>query len=123
MAAADKQPPKPKAGPLRDHFKKMLENPCPYHEGPMKHTLKDCNLMKSYLGGKNKSQDAARAGATKNAEHDKFPKEDGAVMMIFGGTPARPPRRKNKRILQEIYQTDPAVPSYLGWSETAVTYD
>jgi hypothetical protein len=44
-------------------------------------------------------------------------------MMIFGGTPACPPRRKHKCILQEIYHIEPAVPSYLRWSETAVTYD
>jgi hypothetical protein len=44
-------------------------------------------------------------------------------MMIFGGTPARPTRHKHKRILQEIYHTKPVVPSYLRWSETAITYD
>jgi hypothetical protein len=44
-------------------------------------------------------------------------------MMIFGGTSARRSRRKHKRILQDIYHTETIVPSYLRWSETAVTYD
>jgi hypothetical protein len=44
-------------------------------------------------------------------------------MMIFDGTPARLSRRKHKRILQEIYHTEPFVPSYLRWFETAVTYN
>jgi hypothetical protein len=44
-------------------------------------------------------------------------------MMTFGGTPARPPRCKHKCILQEIYHTKPTVPSYLRWTEMAVTYD
>jgi hypothetical protein len=43
--------------------------------------------------------------------------------MIFGGTSARRSRRKHKRILQDIYHTETIVPSYLRWSETAVTYD
>jgi hypothetical protein len=56
--------------------------------------------MKSYLGGKNKPQDATKAGVAQNVEHDEFLKEDGAIMLIFGGTPAQPPRCKHKRILQ-----------------------
>jgi hypothetical protein len=45
----------------------MLEAPYPYHEGSVKHILKDCNLMKNFLGidSKKKSLDAAKAGAAK----------------------------------------------------------
>jgi hypothetical protein len=79
-------------GPPRVNFEKMLEAPCPYHEGSVKHALKDCNLMKNYLGGapKNKLHDTAKAGTAKNANSDEFPKEDDVVMMIFSGMPARP---------------------------------
>jgi hypothetical protein len=57
--------------------------------------------MKNYLGGapKNKPLDAAKASDAKNADNDEFPKEDDVVMMIFGGTPTRPPRLKHKGIL------------------------
>jgi hypothetical protein len=44
-------------------------------------------------------------------------------MMIFGGMPTHPPKRKHKCILQEIYHVEPVVPSYLKWSETAITYN
>jgi hypothetical protein len=79
--------------------------------------------MKSYLGGKNKPQDVAKVRAAKNGSHDEFPNEDNTIMMIFSGTPTRPSRRKHKRILQEIYHNEPAMPSHLRWFETAVTYD
>jgi hypothetical protein len=88
VAVVDKQLSKQKVGPPRNYFEKMLEAPCPYHKIPVKHAMKDCNLMKRYLVEKNKPPDAANAGAAKNVEHDDFPKEDDAVMMIFGGTHA-----------------------------------
>jgi hypothetical protein len=53
--------------------------------------------------------DTAKAGTAKNADNDELPKEDIAVMLIFGGTPACPPKRKHKRILQEIYHIDQVV--------------
>jgi hypothetical protein len=37
--------------------------------------------------------------AAKNIKHDEFPREDGAIMMIFSGMPAYSPRRKHKHIL------------------------
>jgi hypothetical protein len=122
VAAADKRPPKPKPGPPRDHFEKMLEAPCPYHESPVKHAMKDCNHMKRYLSGKNKSQDAPNASAAKNVEHDEFPREDGVAMMIFSGTLARPLRHKHKHILQEIYHTGQSCPHTSG-GPRAITYD
>jgi hypothetical protein len=76
----------------------MLEAPYPFHVTPVMHAMKDCNLVKRYLVGKNKPQDTANAGITKDVEHDYFPKKDGTFMMMFGGTPARPSRRKQKRI-------------------------
>jgi hypothetical protein len=87
--------------------------------------MKDCNLMKNFLGGamKNKPLNLTRSGAAKHDNNDDFPKEYDVVMMIFGGTPTHPPKRKNKRILQEIYHVEPLVPSYLRWSETAITYN
>jgi hypothetical protein len=48
-----------------------------------------------------------------NVEHDDFTMEDGVVIMIFGGMSARPLRHKHKRILQEIYDIEPVMPSNL----------
>jgi hypothetical protein len=79
--------------------------------------------MKNFLGEalKNKPLDTVKVGAAKNVDNDDFPMVDGAIMMIFGGTPARPPRRKHMRILQEIYHAKPIVPLYLRWSMTMTT--
>jgi hypothetical protein len=49
--------------------------------------------------------------------------EDGAVHMIFGGSPARPSRQREKLIRREVFNTDTAKPSYLKWSEVLITFD
>jgi hypothetical protein len=46
-----------------------------------------------------------------------FPGEDGAVHMIFGGSPATPSRRREKLIRREVLNADVERPSYLKWSE------
>jgi hypothetical protein len=43
--------------------------------------------------------------------------------MIFGGSPARPSRRREKLIRREVFNTDVAKPSYLKWSEVPITFD
>jgi hypothetical protein len=40
-----------KPAPSRDHFEKLLDAPCPHHEVPVKHTLRECRLMKNYVKG------------------------------------------------------------------------
>jgi hypothetical protein len=49
--------------------------------------------------------------------------EDGAVHMIFGGSQARPSRRREKLIRREVLNVDVAKPSYLKWSEVPITFD
>jgi hypothetical protein len=43
--------------------------------------------------------------------------------MIFGGSPARPSRRREKLIWCEVFNTDVTKPSYLKWSEVLITFD
>jgi hypothetical protein len=38
-----------KPAPTRDHFEKLLDAPCPHYEVPVKHTLRECRLMKNYI--------------------------------------------------------------------------
>jgi hypothetical protein len=42
---SDKRPARP---PL-DHFKRLLEEACPYHAYPVRHKLKDCGMMRSFM--------------------------------------------------------------------------
>jgi hypothetical protein len=40
-----------KPTPSKDHFERFLDAPCPHHEVPVKHTLRECRLMKNYVKG------------------------------------------------------------------------
>jgi hypothetical protein len=35
----------------KDHFGRLLDVSCPHHEVPVKHTLRECRLMKNYVKG------------------------------------------------------------------------
>jgi hypothetical protein len=43
--------------------------------------------------------------------------------MIFGGSLARPSRRREKLIRREVMNADVMTPSYLKWSEVPITFD
>jgi hypothetical protein len=118
-----------KPAPSRDHFEKLLNAPCPHHEVPIKHTLKECRLMKNKVKGTLKPKTANQPDKW-GPSHDNddgagavFPSEDNAVHMIFGGSPARPSRRREKLIRREVMNADVAKPSYLKWSEVPITFD
>jgi hypothetical protein len=52
-----------------------------------------------------------------------YPGEDGAVHMIFGGSPVRPSRRREKLIQREAFSVDVVKLSYLKWSKVPITFD
>jgi hypothetical protein len=118
-----------KPAPTRDHFEKLLDAPCPHQEVPIKHTLRECRLMKNYVKSTLKAKTADQLDK-QGPSHDNddcagavFPGEDGAVHMIFGGPPARPSRRREKLIRREVMNAYVAKPSYLKWSEVPITFD
>jgi hypothetical protein len=37
------------ARPPMDHFKRLLEEACPNHACPIRHRLKDCSMMRSFM--------------------------------------------------------------------------
>jgi hypothetical protein len=52
VVAVERKAPRPKGNPGKpaptwDHFEKLLDAPCPHHEVPIKHTLRECRLMKN----------------------------------------------------------------------------
>jgi hypothetical protein len=70
--------------PPMDHFKRLLEEACQNHAYPIKHKLKGCGMMRSFM---------TSGSLTWGVEHDEgpdgssttsFPKEN-ALMMIYGG--------------------------------------
>jgi hypothetical protein len=119
-----------KPAPTRDHLEKLLDASCPHHEVPVKHTLRECWLMKNYVRSTLKPKMADHHPDKQGPSHDNddgagamFPSEDGAVHMIFGGSPARHSRQREKLIRREVMNTDVAKPSYLKWSEVSITFD
>jgi hypothetical protein len=46
-AAEYKNPQKPPRG--ANIFDKMLKEPCPYHQGPVKHTLEECAMLRRHF--------------------------------------------------------------------------
>jgi hypothetical protein len=115
--------------PTRDHFERLLDAPCPHHEVPVKHTLRECCLMKNYVKSTLKPMTADqpdKQGPSHNNDDGTgavFPGEDGAMHMIFGGSPARPSRRREEIIRREVMNADVATPCYLKWSEVPITFD
>jgi hypothetical protein len=53
-SATDCKGGKAATGETPDHFKKMLEKPCPNHAFHIKHLYKVCALLKKYLSGGSK---------------------------------------------------------------------
>jgi hypothetical protein len=45
-----------KPAPSRGHLEKLLDTLCSHHEVPVKHTLRECRLMKNYVNGTLKSK-------------------------------------------------------------------
>jgi hypothetical protein len=56
-AAEHRNPRKPPRG--ANMFDKMLKESCPYHRGPVKHTLEECNTLRRYF---NKAGPSAEGG-------------------------------------------------------------
>jgi hypothetical protein len=74
-----------KPGLPKDHFEKLLDAPCPHHEVPAKHALKDCRLIKNYVNDtlKPRAADPHKKGGPPPDNDDgtgaMYPGEDGAV--------------------------------------------
>jgi hypothetical protein len=56
-AAKHRNPQKPPGG--ANMFDKMLKESCPYHRGPVKHTLEECDMLRRYF---NKAGPSAEGG-------------------------------------------------------------
>jgi hypothetical protein len=109
VAAVERKTLRPKGNPTRpalskDHFERLLDAPCPHHEVLVKHSLRECRLMNNYVNCtlKPRAADQPKKGGPSPDNDDgagvAYSGEDGAVHMIFGGSPTRPSRRREKLI-------------------------
>jgi hypothetical protein len=95
VAAVERKTSRPKGNPTKpapskDHFERLLDASCLHHEVPVKHTLRPRIADQPKKGGTPPDNDDG-AGAA-------YLGEDGAMHMIFGGSPASPSRQREKLI-------------------------
>jgi hypothetical protein len=104
----------------------MLKKPCTYHRGPMKHTLEEYTMMRRYFSRCGQPKDDAEKKAVDaqegNDKDDGFP-EVKNCFMIFGGRSMQLTMSQRKHECREVYTIEPATPSFLNWSEEAITFD
>jgi hypothetical protein len=103
----------------------MLKESCPYHRGPAKHTLEECDMLRRYFikagplaeGGKDQGNN--KKGGDKEEE---FP-EVCDCFMIYGGQVANASARHRKQERREVCSVKVAAPIYLEWSDKPITFD
>jgi hypothetical protein len=101
-------------------FDDMLKKPCPYHKTPVNYTLEQCDMLKKFYG-----RDTAKDGEAKKDGGDGdaggFPAVEN-VFLIFGGPTVDMSSRQRKRERHEVLAAEKAPPSFLDWSEDAITF-
>jgi hypothetical protein len=103
----------------------MLKESCPYHQGPVNHTLEECIMLQRYFhkagspAGDGKGQDDHKKEGDKAEE---FP-EVNDCFMIYGGQVANASARHRKQEHREVCSVKVAVPVYLDWSDKPITFD
>jgi hypothetical protein len=106
-------------------FDKMLKESCPYHRGPVKHTLEECDMLRrnfnkvgpSAEGGKDQGNN--KKGGDKEEE---FP-EVHNCFMIYGGQVVNASARHRKQERREVCSVKVAAPVYLDWPDKPITFD
>jgi hypothetical protein len=76
--------------PPTDHFERLLEEACPNHVYPIKHKLKDCDMMKNFMISGSLTQVIELDEDSGGSDTMPFPGED-AVTTVYDGRP--PPGR------------------------------
>jgi hypothetical protein len=122
-AAEHRNPRKPPGG--ANLFDKMLKESCPYHQGPVKHTLEECVMLRRYFHKAGPPAEGGRAhNNDKKEDHkaEEFP-EVHDCFMIYGGQVANASARHRKQERREVCSVKVAAPVYLDWSDKPITFD
>jgi hypothetical protein len=122
-AAEHKNPRKPPGG--ANMFDKMLKGSCPYHRGPVKHTLEECDMLRRYFNKAGPSAEGGKDQGNNKKGGDKeeeFP-EVHNYFMIYGGQVANVSARHRKQERREVCSVKVATPVYLDWSDKPITFE
>jgi hypothetical protein len=124
VAAAEHRNPRKPPGSA-NLFDKMLKESCPYHQGPVKHTLEECVMLRRYFDRAGPPEEGGRAhdnDKKKDHKAEEFP-EVHDCFMIYGGHVANGSPRHRKRERREVCSVKVAAPVYLDWSNKPITFD
>jgi hypothetical protein len=98
----------------------MVKKPCPYHKTPVNHTLEQCDMLKKYY-----SRTTAKDGEAKkdggDGDASGFPAVEN-IFLIFRGETVDMSNTQRKREWHEVLAAKKAPPSFLDWSEDAITF-
>jgi hypothetical protein len=122
-ATEHRNPRKPPRG--ANLFNKMLKESCPYHQGPVKHTLEECVMLRCYFHKAGPLAEGGKDQGNNNKEGDKeeeFPKVHGCFK-IYGGQVANASARHRKQEHREVCSVKVAALVYLDWSDKPITFD
>jgi hypothetical protein len=122
-AAEHRNPQKPPGG--ANLFDKMLKESCPYHQGPIKHTLEECVMLRRYFHKAGPPAEGGRAHNNDKKEDDKAEEflEVHDCFMIYGGQVVNASARHRKQERREVCLLKVAAPVYLDWSDKPITFD
>jgi hypothetical protein len=101
-------------------FDDMLKKPCPYHKTPVNHTLEQCDMLKRFSGRAAAKDDEAKKDGG-DGDAGGFPAVEN-VFLIFGGPGIDMSSCQRKRERHEVLAAEKAPPSFLDWSEDAITF-
>jgi hypothetical protein len=123
-AAEHRNPRKPPGG--ANLFDKMLKESCPYHQGPVKHTLEECVMLRRYFHRAGPPAKGGRAHDNDDKKEDhkaaEFP-EVHDCFIIYDGHVANASAQHRKQERREVYSVKVAVPVYLDWSDKPITFE
>jgi hypothetical protein len=122
-ATEHRNPRKPPGG--ANLFDKMLKESCPYHQGPVKHTLEECVMLRRYFHKAGPPAEGGRGhdnGKKEGNKADEFP-EVHDCFMIYGGQVVNASARHRKYERREVCSMKVTAPVYLDWSDKPITFD
>jgi hypothetical protein len=103
----------------------MLKESCPYHQGPVKHTLEECIMLRRYFhkaGPPTKDGKGQGNNKKEGDREEEFP-EVHSCFMIYDGQVANASARHRKQERREVCSVKVAAPVYLDWSDKPITFD
>jgi hypothetical protein len=121
-AAEHRNPRKPPGG--ANLFDKMLKESRPYHQGPVKHTLEECVMLRRYFHKAEPPVEGSKDQGNKKEgdKEEEFP-EVHDCFMIYGGQVANASTRHRKQERREVCSVKVAAQLYLDWSDKPITFD